>query len=1080
MKSDLCKSSRKAWMTLMLSTGFIAGGPLMAAPNGNQNLAVHAVQQQVQVVGTVNDATGPVIGASVVEKGTSNGTITDLDGGFTLSVKPGAILVVSYLGYSAQEIKVVPGQAIKVVLREDTKVLDEVVVVGFGTQKKVNLTGSVGVTDGKELESRPVSNAAQALQGLVPGLQITQNNGSLESTPSINVRGTGTIGSGSTGSPLILIDGMEGDLNTINPQDIQSISVLKDAASSSIYGSRAPFGVVMVTTKSGKSGKTSVNYNNSFRWSSPINMPSTMDSYTFATYFNDGCLNTPGWGVHFNDEWLQRIKDYQDGKITTEIPAGDNGYWKDGYGYGNANNDWYDIMYKDVTFSQEHNLSATGGTEKLNYYLSANYLDQGGLMEWGNEGLKRYNATAKIRAQLSPWAKISYTMRWTRQKYVRPSQLTDNLYDNIGRQGWPTLPLYDPNGYLYSSPSPALGMSTGGSDRKETDNNYHQLGLILEPIKDWITHIELNYHVQAADRHWDTQLTYNHDVNGNPYTYGNTESNVHEDHYKENFMNLNIYSEYDKSFAEKHNFHVMAGFQTEKMKQTEFGLQRNGILIPGLPEVDLTNGLDSSGEPVTPSVNGARHEWATAGFFGRVNYNYDGRYLAEANLRYDGTSRFRSDNRWVWLPSVSLGWNIAREAFWEPMTDVVNTLKLRASYGMLGNQNTNNWYQTYRTMSVKSSDGSWMQNGLKTNTAEFPGLVSTALTWEKIHSYNVGLDWGLFNNRLTGSYDYFIRDTKDMVGPAPELPATLGTAVPNTNNTDLRTKGWEFELSWNDRLQNGLGYAAKFMLADSRTKITRYPNNPTLSTDTYIEGRYINEIWGYETIGIAKSEQEMQDHLASLPNGGQDAIGSDWAAGDIMYKDLNGDGKITEGSRTMNDLGDRKLIGNSTPRYHFSIDLSADWKGFDFRAFFQGVMKRDYYQGSAYFFGIKGNFWWSQGLDQHADYFRAEASNDLPANINSYYPRPVFDTDKNYYAQTRYLQDASYIRLKNLQLGYTLPTSLVSKLGVSKLRVYLSGENLWTGTSLSSLFDPETIDGGKGGCVYPLSKTVSCGLSLTL
>lgn len=1079
MSLDLCKSSRATWMTLMFSASFIVSGPLMASPSNNKDLMMQTTQKQVQVVGTVSDATGPIIGASIVEKGTSNGTITDLNGNFKLSVSPGAILVVSYIGYANQEIRVVPGQSLSIVLREDTELLDEVVVVGFGTQKKVNLTGAVSVTDAEALESRPVSNATQAIQGLVAGLQITQNSGSLESTPSINIRGTGTIGAGSTGSPLVLIDGMEGDLNSINPQDIKNISVLKDAASSSIYGSRAPFGVIMVTTKSGKSGKTSINYNNSFRWSAPINLSSTMDSYTFATYFNDGCANTPGWGPHFDSDHLQRIKDYQEGKITNEIRERGNGYWDGGYSTGHANNDWYDIIYKDQTFSQEHNISATGGTDKLNYYLSMNYLDQGGFMEWGDEGMDRYNATAKIKAQLSPWAKVSYTMRWTRQNYVRPSQLTDNLYNNIGRQGWPTLPLYDPNGYLYSSPSPALGMAEGGSDRKETDRNYHQLGLVLEPIKNWVTHVDLNYSVHSANRHWDTQLTYNHDVEGNPYLYGNKNSNVHEDYYKENFLNLNVYSEYDKTIAEKHNVHVMAGFQMEEMKQKAFGLQRNGILIPSLPEVDLTNGLDSKGEPVTPSVNGSRNEWSTAGFFGRVNYDYDGRYLLEANLRYDGTSRFRSNKRWIWLPSVSLGWNIAHEEFWEPMRDVVNTLKLRGSYGVLGNQNTNNWYQTYRTMAVNSSSGSWLQNGLRPNTANFPGLVSTTLTWEKIHSYNFALDWGLFNNRLTGSFDYFIRDTKDMVGPAPELPATLGTNVPYTNNTDLRTKGWELELAWQDRLKNGLGYSAKFLLSDARTKITRYPNNPTLSTDTYIKGRYINEIWGYETIGIAKTEEEMQAHLASLPNGGQDALGSDWSAGDIMYKDLNGDGKIDNGSKTINDLGDRKLIGNSTPRYHFSIDLGADWKGFDVRAFFQGVMKRDYYQGSAYFFGIKNNFWWSQGLDQHVDYFRAEPSNDLPANINAYYPRPVFGTTKNHNTQTRYLQDASYIRLKNVQVGYTLPNDLVSKLCISKLRVYVSGENLWTGTSLSSLFDPETIDGGKGGCVYPLSKTVSCGLSLT-
>lgn len=1071
------KNKRKVLATFLICMGFIAGHPDNVLA-GNNELSQQTTQQQQRVTGIVKDTYGePIIGASVVEKGTANGVISDLDGNFTINVPQGATLRISYIGYVTQELKASTTGTMQITLREDSKTLDEVVVVGFGTQKKVNLTGAVGVTTAKELASRPVANATQALQGLIPGLQISQNNGSLESSPSIKVRGTGTIGEGSKGDPLILIDGMEGDLNTINPQDIENVTVLKDAASSSIYGSRAPFGVILVTTKKGKTGKTSVNYNNSFRWGKPINMAKTMDSYTFATYFNDGCLNTPGWGAHFGKEQLQRIKDYQNGTLTSSIPAGDNGYWQDGYAAGNANTDWYGTVYKSTSFSQEHNVSASGGTDKLNYYLSFNYLDQGGFMRWGEEGLERYNATAKISAKLTDWANVNYSMRWTREDYIRPSQLTDNLYDNLGRQGWPTLPLYDPNGHLYASPSPVLGLATGGSDFKQTDNLYHQFALVLEPVKGWITNVEFNYRTHIFNRHWDTQTMYNHDVAGNPYVAGNANSNVHEEFYRDNLLNLNIYSEYNKTLAEKHNFRLMGGFQTENLRKTAFGLQRNGILIPELPEVDLTSGLDQYGEPVTPSANGERHNWSTAGFFGRLNYDLDGRYLFEANLRYDGTSRFRKDNRWILLPSVSFGWNITREKFWK--VDAVNTLKLRASYGLLGNQNTDNWYQTYRTMEVKSADGSWLQNGAKPNTAKFPGLVSESLTWEKIYTWNGGLDWGLFDNRLTGSFDYFVRETKDMVGPTPELPSVLGTDVPKSNNTDLRTHGWELELAWKDRLKNGLGYGAKLMLSDARTKILRYPNNPTKSIDTYIEGRYINEIWGYETIGIAKSDEEMQNHLASLPNGGQDALGSSWGAGDIMYKDINGDGKIDQGSKTLNDLGDRKVVGNSTPRYFFSVDLSADWKGFDVRAFFQGVMKRDYFQGSSYFWGIKGDFWWSQGLTQHADYFRPEQSNDLSANLDSYYPRPVFGTDKNYYTQTRYLQDASYIRLKNLQIGYTLPQNIVSKIGASNIRVYFSGENLWTGTSLSSLFDPETIDGGKGGCVYPLSRTFSCGLSLT-
>lgn len=1031
-------------------------------------------QNAITVKGVVNDAMGPVIGASVVEKGTTNGVITGIDGDFVLTVPSNATLTISYVGYKTLELPVAGKTNISVTLQEDNEMLDEVVVVGFGTQKKVNLTGAVGTVDSKALESRPVVSAAQALQGLVPGLNITTSSGSMEVTPSISIRGVGTIGQGSSGAPLILIDGMEGDLNTINPQDIENVSVLKDAAAASIYGSRAPFGVILITTKKGAASKTKVNYNNNFRWNSPINMPHTMDSYTFATYFNDGQDNTPGGVHHFTEEHLQRIKDYQSGKLKESIPAGSNGKWQDGYAAGNDNVDWYDVIYDDVTFSQEHNISATGGTEKVNYYVSLNYMYNNGLIKLGNEGMHRFNANAKISAELASWARMNVSMRWTRQDFVRPADYTDGLYQNIGRQGWPTLPLYDPNGFYYDSPSPALGLATGGDDRRQTDRNYYQLGLVLEPIKNWVTNVEVNYQTQSRMRHWDSQKTYNHDVNGNPYLY-RTGSNVHEEYYKSDLLNVNVFSTYSKTFAEKHNMKAMVGFQTEYLKQTQFGLQREGILLPSLPEVDLTSGMDNGGNAVTPSVNGSRAEWNTAGFFGRVNYDYDGRYLIEANFRYDGTSRFRRDNRWIALPSVSLGWNVAREAFWESLRDKVNTLKIRGSYGVLGNQNTSNWYQTYRTISFRPSNGSWLQDGAKPNTSAFPALVSTALGWEKIENLNIGLDFGLFDNRLTGSFDWYIRDTKDMVGNAPELPAVLGASVPVTNNTDLRTTGWDFEIAWRDRLNNGLGYNVKFLLSDSKTKITRYPNNPTNSLDNYIEGREINEIWGYETIGIAKTQAEMDAHIANVD---QSNFGTNWGAGDIMYKDIDGDKKMTWGAWTADDHGDAKVIGNSTPRYHFALDLGADWKGFDVRVFFQGVMKRDFAPSSGYFWGCEGNFWWSMGLTPHEDYFRDDPNHLLGLNLDSYYPRPVFG-GKNQQTQTRYLQDASYIRLKNLQIGYTLPKTVVSKLGISNLRVFVSGENLWTGTSLNDLYDPETIGGGWNGCVYPMSRTFSCGLSLT-
>ncbi|HHX11147.1 MAG TPA: TonB-dependent receptor, partial [Firmicutes bacterium] len=934
----------------------------------------------------------------------------------------------------------------------------------------------------REIESRPVVNVTQALQGLVPGLNISSSNGSLEAKPSVNIRGVTTIGEGSTGDPLILIDGMEGDLNSINPQDIESISVLKDAAASSIYGSRAPFGVILVTTKKGDPGKITVNYNNNFRWGSPVLKPDMMDSYTFATYFNDASINA-GWSPHFSSEHLQRIKDYQEGKITYSIIPDPNNpqYWADGYAYGNDNVDWYDAIYKSSTYGQEHNFSASGGiSEKTTFYTSFNYLDQNGLMKLSKDFYDRYTVSGKINSELTNWLRFGYNFRFSRENYQRPAAMTDALYWDLARQGWPTLPLYDPNGYLYSSPSPALGLATGGKDKTMTDNTYHQGFLIFEPIKNWITHVDLNYRITTAERHWDSQRTYNHDVNGNPYVYKSS-SNVHEDYFNDNYFNINAYTEYSFSLNETHNLKLMAGFQAENLDRTVFGVQRDGIIVPELPEIDLTTGLDYNGNPITPSVNGSRDSWSTAGYFGRFNYDYENKYLAEINLRYDGTSRFREDQRWNLFPSFSLGWNMAQENFWETLLPTINLLKFRVSYGELGNQNTSNWYPTYQIMPVHSNEGSWLQNGTRPNTAYVPALVSSTMGWEKVENWNGGIDFGLLRNRLTGSFDYYIRRTKDMIGPAQELPAVLGIDVPKTNNTDLKTYGFDFELVWRDRLKNGLGYSAKLLLSDSQTEITKYPN-PTNTLSKYLEGRKLGEIWGYETIGIAKTDSEMQEHLVSLPNGGQNALGSDWRAGDIMYRDLNDDGKIDDGANTLDDHGDLKVIGNNTPRYLFGIDLSADWKGFDFRAFFQGVLKRDYWQGSYYFWGVTENKWWSCGLVPHVDYFRDEVSNHLDVNLDSYYPRPIFGTGKNQQVQTRYLQNASYIRLKNLQLGYTLPSALTTKANLSKVRIFVSGENLWTGTKTSEMFDPETISGGAegNGNAYPLSKIFSFGLSITL
>ena len=1105
MKSDSFRNNRKALAALLLCSSFITGCPLAVMAEGNETNQ-EVVQQQIKVSGTVSDALGPVIGASVVEKGnTSNGTITDVNGNFSLSVPSGATLLISYIGYKAQEVQAVAGRVIDVTLKEDTEMLDEVVVVGFGTQKKVNLTGSVGIATAKELESRPVSSATQALQGLVPGLKITTNSGALDQNMNISVRGTGTIGS-SSGSPLILIDGMEGDINTVNPQDIENISVLKDAAASSIYGSRAPFGVILVTTKKGKAGKATINYNNSFRVASPIGLPESMDSYTFAVLMNESLKNS-GKAARFSDETMRKMLDYQSGKLTGGMdPSPSNpDAWNDVWQYAYGNTDIYDELYKSTVFSQEHNVSVSGGSEKMTYYGSFNYLDQGGLLKIGEDGMKRYNITGKFTSELTDWLKFNFTTRFTRNDVWRPRKFNDTFYRMFGRQNWPNIPMYDPNGNIFGYN--AVELEQGGQRDVQTDRHYYQAALIFEPIKNWITNVEFNYSIMNQKVKETTLPSYQLGPTGTEL-YREKDSGLYQEDKKENYLNLNIYSEYAHTFDEAHNLKIMAGFQAEEMEQSDLNVFKNGLIMADMPEFDLTNGQLNSGLAKDATVHGYSNRWATAGFFGRLNYDYQGRYLVEANIRYDGTSRFRRGNRWQWSPSFSLGWNIAQEKFWQPMQNVANLLKLRFSYGQLGNQNTNTWYPTYRTMTLGVLDGGWLQNGTKPNTAKVGDLISTVLTWEKVRTWDIGLDYGFFNNRLTGSFDYFVRYTKDMVGDAPELPLTLGVNPPQTNNCDLKTKGWEVSLAWRDRLKNGLNYGISVSLSDQQTYIDSYPSNKTGSLTSgssntgvkwaYITGQKINQIWGLETIGIAKTQEEMDAHLASLPKGGQSAIGTQWGAGDIMYKDLNGDGKISTGANTLSDHGDLKVLGDANPHYFFGIDLTADWKGFDFRCFLQGVLKHDFWPGGdsttnndnagGYFWGVRGNVseWHIRGFVQHNDYFRAESSGlegyELPANTNSYFPRPLLsyaDGGKNQRVQSRYMQNAAYMRLKNLQLGYTLPATWTKKAGISKCRLFVSGENLLTFTSLFDVFDPETCIGGVGGNVYPLSSTWSFGLSLT-
>lgn len=1029
------------------------------------------------IKGTILDATGmPVIGANVMVKGTTNGTITDMDGKFSLEVDKNAILVVSYIGYANQEIKVGNQNTLSITMKEDSKALDELVVVGFGTQKKVNLTGAVSMVESEILESRPVQNVGQALQGVVPGLNFSVNKtgGELNNALDMDIRGTGTIGEGSKSAPLVLIDGIEGDMNSINPNDIKSISVLKDASSSAIYGSRAAFGVVLITTKEGRAGRTQVNYSNNVRFSTPTALPNMMDSYQFAQFFNRAAMNQGGSPV-FDETTMQRIVDYQAGKITSGSQVRPDGYYSENV-LANANTDWFEKMYKKAVPSHEHNLSVSGGSDKITYLLSGSFMKQNGFINYNSDDFKRYTLNARIKANLSKFVTLVYGSKWIREDYDKPSYLGDLFYDSIART-WPTCPEYFDNGYYGGTIINRLIYAGRNIDQK--DQTYNQLQLIIEPVKDWKIYAEGN--MRTVNRMNHSELLPIPWINAaGDMAYGSLDGSraagateVTEQSWRDNYLTGNLYSDYFKQFDSGHYFKVMAGFNAELMKSRDIKGIMDNLITPDLPTLNTAT--------ENPRTSGGYSHWATVGFFGRLNYNYKEKYLFEFNLRYDGTSRFLGDQRWGTFPSFSIGWNLAREDFFMDLgnlKDYISTLKFRGSWGQLGNTNTEDLYPFYLTVPFKTQAGGWLVDGKKSNLSYAPGLVSSMLTWETVESWNIGLDWGALNNRLTGSFEYYTRKTKDMVGPAPELPSILGTPVPDMNNADLKSYGFDLELSWRDKIGE-FSYGAKLVLSDNKLKVTRYPNENGIYSQWY-SGKMSGELWGYETIGIAKNQEEMDQHLASLPNGGQDALGSQWSAGDIMYKDLNGDGKIDAGSSTLGDPGDKKIIGNSTPRYRFGLTLDGSWKGFDLSLFFQGIAKRDYLLSGPYFWGAKNGQWHSVGFDYHWDFFRPEGD-PLGSNVDSYYPRPLFDQgSKNQQDQTRYLQNAAYVRLKNLQLGYTFPKAWVNKIGLQHLRLYFSGDNLFTITGLHGYYDPEALGdaGDKMGKVYPLARTYSIGMNI--
>lgn len=1023
--------------------------------------------RMIPIVGTVVDDRGePVIGANVSVKGTTIGTITDASGKFTLDVPGGSSLLVSYIGYLSQEIVVGNKSAFDIVLVEDSQNLEEVVVVGYGVQKKANLTGAVATVGAKELEDRPVTNAAQALQGKIANLNIYNSNGGPGSKASFNIRGY--AGLGETYSPLVIIDGVTGYFDDLNPNDIETLTVLKDAAASAIYGAQAAYGVILITTKSGKKNeKTVITYNNNFSFNSPTVLPKTAGSLEFARLFRESSINDGGGGV-IDLETMERIEKYYNnpGSIPNNVPQLDNpDRWSDwGDGRSNANEDWAKAMFKSNQLNQSHNISIQGGSQSSTYMMSLGYLNDGGKLRYYDDYYQRYNAMAKINTDITKWLTVGMNVRYAREKSVTPAYYMDpaggvNSLINWIWVVWPTIPVLDPNGHF--SPAGRMAfINQANPNTTYTDNFWGTVNALFKILPGWTANVDFTYNKWATKQTYSKGLIYSWSVNNEPYLDSSSQetTQVWQNANNDDFTSMNAYTTYEKGIS-GHNFKVMVGMQQEYKKNWGEYSNKMGLVLPDQPSISTATGKIEASDRMD--------HYTTMGFFGRLNYDYEGRYLFEFDLRRDGSSRYAEGHKWGTFPAFSAGWNIAKEKFFQPYTSLFSELRLRGSWGELGNMRGKE-YQYISTIPYNSSTRYIMDTQLIGSFGS-PSMIAYN-TWEKNKTLDFGIDISSLNNRLNVSFDWYRRDVIGLITKGQTVPAVLGAESPSTNNADIRNKGWELTIGWKHSVMvaaKSLNYGLSFNLSDYQGTVMRYSNPKGLIDDWYV-GKKMGEIWGYTTDHIMVDPAEAEAMNAS---GAQKLFGSNWAPGDMKYKDLDKSGSIDYGNKTLDDHGDLSIIGNNTPRFNFGFGVNAEWNGFDFSAFLQGTAKRDLWLSGRLAWGLGGGQWGSNVWENTLDCWREDGSNQNP-----YWPRFYLgNTGKNLQTQTKYLNSGAYCRLKNLQFGYSLPKQIISHIGLQRARFYFSGDNLLTISGINENFDPES----PADNIYPLSKSVSFGINLT-
>ena len=1102
-----------------ISALFLSSGNLLAAESTAATPGVTEQMQAVTVSGVVVDSQGePVIGASVVEKGTTNGIVTNIDGKFTISVKAGATLQISFVGYKTQEVKAT--KSVKVVLKEDNELLDEVVVVGYGTQKKANLTGAVSTVDlGKTMEGRPQQDVAKALQGAVPGLTITTTSGNINENATMRIRGIGTLSNSEVSNPLIVVDGVPmDDISFLNTQDIESISVLKDAASTSIYGTRAAFGVILIQTKGAKpTEKVTINYSNNFAWDQSTYIPDYPDVPTQLKMALEGKANANQYevevfGMYFDKllPYAEKWKQQNSGKLgygearpyKSDSDVGDY-IVLDGQAYYYADYDIQDIFYSKAAPSQSHNISVQGTSGKTNYYLSFGYDSKEGILKIRPDKLKKYNVSANVSSKLFDWLEVGARMNFSRRDYTKPETYS-NTYQYLWRWG----SFFIPSNTIDGVDSRVIGLIKQASDRNRVTDLTRMNGYLkAEIIKGLTFNADLTYTIENKTMRWEDFSVYARNWAATTPSYIVTKSNTaaFREMSKRNTWTLNAYMNYAKTFAKNHNFNAMVGANAEETEYIYLSGQRKGLYDEGYPELNLAK---QDGQ----SIGWAHNDRASAGYFGRINYDYKGIYLLELNGRYDGSSRFPHSDQWAFFPSASVGYRFSEEAYFAPLKRIVNNGKIRASWGEIGNEAVGD-YMFEALISQKTSGIYWVDsnkaNANMLTMYNMPDLVSASLTWERIRTTDIGLDLAFLNNELNVTFDWFQRENTDMLAPAQVRPNLLGASAPYENAGTLRTRGWELNLDWHHTFGDFNVYA-NFNLSDSKTEVTKWTNDSKL-LNTYYTGRTYGDIWGFETERYFEEKDftgKNADGSWNYANGVASQSGLEtgsfhFGPGDIKYKDRNGDGKIDGGKGTADDHGDLKVIGNTLPRYEYAFHLGGSWKGIDIDLFFQGVGKRDnwtisslnfplmraadlavYENQTSYNKVLYSSDWKTitgYEINQGNTYPRLYPGNDTKGRIST-----IANGCNNYYPQTRYLTDMSYLRLKNVTVGYTLPKEWTRKAFIEKARIYFSGSNLFLLHKGNDLpVDPEVNTGeglsyGGWGRTAPITRTFSFGVQVTL